>query len=1375
MATQLNIYVPRPGTLAALVSYLACWATADIVFGQSASFSGDTWVAGIDYRAGILSAFKEVNDQGGVNNRTLRLVSLDDQYIATNVPANVAQLLREPNLLALVGFTGSSPSVVGATLATAAKMPYVGALTGTPDIRRAQDTYVINLRSGYVDGVVTMLKLLVEKKLYKRISLVYQNDSFGIPAKVAITAAMENMKLSLAGLHAYTSAATENFDARAAEVWAKRPQGIVMFTAIGFFKPLVLALKRVTNEGITFVTGSWMNNDVRDFLVATPSIDPTNFYQTQVVPHPLSTTSNISADYRRAIRAYDGRTAYDYVSLEGYALGRFLIEALWRTLAVTPAAFLDAIYRTKMFDLDEMLAGPYSTTCLSGEDATEAARSSLCFCNQGLRYVETTQISSSYEYVTASDFTYPITQCSSSITSVQRPVLWASFVRSNSSHAVAGLTRTQSAMSHADVPGLHFINNAVEDGLPANVSTTRMYEIGNRSLLLGALSAMFIAPQDSYPVIPLFAQPALPAVAFQRNVLHVLATLQQEMFVNAKHLATVHNSTALYLLFSERYEAVYGVDIVKLVEESLETFNRAPDASIEFGDSTPLEVVLSAMPSSGTMIVLGLRYSSEVSALVAFLTKNEQMTLYLPFSDVALYWDILQEHNNCETLPQRVVFSTGLPNWMDPSSEFVAAYQAAVPAADIVHPLSAMGYALGRFVGFVVDRTGGDVEPSTFLSTLYRTSVVTVNEMTFGPFVETQCSDSDCLCNVGPRQVNTFRISSLLSASAAETTVRFSDCKVTYKLHAAKGLNVLMVALVATLLPLFVFVLLGVGGYYAKRKLKVAHAPKDASKKFCTMFVSLKKESVLWEQVPFAMAEITSRYTSVLRSAVSKSECYEVKMVGSAMMIVAKEPDRLLDCACVVTAEFAKIDWKAIVSSAKAKMKRAAQSAASQGGTQGNADDSQLGPGKSNDNHSCAKSNDNRSSAAHSNARESSAVASSRQSSESARSHYSKLEDLSVGFGIGVHRDLGRITYNESDNAYDYSGPCVDGAAVVSDAAAGDQVLVSQAAGTGAYEESRFTPYTTITLKKQEVKLLQFNPPGQAVRVFELNTDDANIDSIATALEQQTSGVAAKKIVVLEAFCPALQLDAKEQSREEFAASYVTKLKRIQEMVHREKAHLQSFTGGRLTITFNAAGPTPQAVRRAYIIANELLEEDFELGELTCGIACGKALVGNFKNADGQHNAVIGGVPEMALRLEMLCRMYADTCVLTTEAVMDELQLFALSQYIDIVRFPGSAKANGVLSIMGFKPVGANDEWMYELEGGAKADPYTATNAVYEKLLGGCDPNSEEVSSLVQKIPQPAEGATKMLGATQLDSILTACRGSPSLDAYLAGKSLLML
>ena len=237
-----------PRTLACfMILTLHCLAS-DLVFGQSASFSGGVWENGIPYRAGILAAFKEANDQGGVNGRLLRLVSIDDQYKAANIPGNVAQLLQqEPSMIGFVGFTGSSPCVTAASIAASKGLPLIGPYTGTADLRVTFNKYVINVRSGYNDEAVAMLKLLVETKRLKRISMIYQNDSFGIPAMNAVVSTLTQLKMSLAGLHTYNSAnlATEDFTARAAEVLAGKPQCVIMYAVPSFAIPIVKELQAV--------------------------------------------------------------------------------------------------------------------------------------------------------------------------------------------------------------------------------------------------------------------------------------------------------------------------------------------------------------------------------------------------------------------------------------------------------------------------------------------------------------------------------------------------------------------------------------------------------------------------------------------------------------------------------------------------------------------------------------------------------------------------------------------------------------------------------------------------------------------------------------------------------------------------------------------------------------------------------------------------------------------------------------------------------------------------------------------------------------------------------------------------------------------------
>ncbi|MDN5850830.1 MAG: ABC transporter substrate-binding protein, partial [Nitrococcus sp.] len=60
-----------------------------IVFGQSAALNGPAAELGRDMREGILAAFNEINETGGVHDRKLQLISYDDGYEPERAITNV--------------------------------------------------------------------------------------------------------------------------------------------------------------------------------------------------------------------------------------------------------------------------------------------------------------------------------------------------------------------------------------------------------------------------------------------------------------------------------------------------------------------------------------------------------------------------------------------------------------------------------------------------------------------------------------------------------------------------------------------------------------------------------------------------------------------------------------------------------------------------------------------------------------------------------------------------------------------------------------------------------------------------------------------------------------------------------------------------------------------------------------------------------------------------------------------------------------------------------------------------------------------------------------------------------------------------------------
>ncbi|MBC9867432.1 MAG: ABC transporter substrate-binding protein, partial [Opitutae bacterium] len=108
-----------------------------VIFGQSATFSGQNGKLGKHYKAGIEAAFGVRNDRGGVNGRSLKLISFDDAYEPSRAAANAEMFVSEDNVLAVIGGVGTPTAKRIVPVLKTAKIPFVGPFTGADFLRNA--------------------------------------------------------------------------------------------------------------------------------------------------------------------------------------------------------------------------------------------------------------------------------------------------------------------------------------------------------------------------------------------------------------------------------------------------------------------------------------------------------------------------------------------------------------------------------------------------------------------------------------------------------------------------------------------------------------------------------------------------------------------------------------------------------------------------------------------------------------------------------------------------------------------------------------------------------------------------------------------------------------------------------------------------------------------------------------------------------------------------------------------------------------------------------------------------------------------------------------------------------------------------------------
>ncbi|HXH43800.1 MAG TPA: ABC transporter substrate-binding protein [Bradyrhizobium sp.] len=318
-----------------------------ILFGQAAALEGPSAMLGRRMRQGIVAAFAEINDKGGVHGRKLRLISRDDGYDPDRSVAQTLSLIDDDKVFALIGAVGTPTAMATIPITSARNVPFIGPFTGAEFLRDLELPNVVNIRASYGAEAEAWIKHLTEDRKFKRIGIFYQDDSFGRDGLLGVKRALARRGLELAAEGTF-----ERNTRAVAQAWRmiKRadPEAIVM---VGTYGPCAEFIKLAHRSGFypTFVNISFVGANA---LAAELGPEGEGVIVSQVVPFPWDRSLKLVADYQAAQKAFDPALTPDFVSLEGYLAGRLAAAALEKTGPnPTRANLLRAINDIGRFDI----------------------------------------------------------------------------------------------------------------------------------------------------------------------------------------------------------------------------------------------------------------------------------------------------------------------------------------------------------------------------------------------------------------------------------------------------------------------------------------------------------------------------------------------------------------------------------------------------------------------------------------------------------------------------------------------------------------------------------------------------------------------------------------------------------------------------------------------------------------------------------------------------------------------------------------------------------------------------------------------------------------------------------------------------------------
>lgn len=185
MTGQANIARGAIAAIALMGSVTASWAQSpgvtdkEITLGTILPFSGPASSYATSGMAGI-AYFDKVNAEGGINGRTIKVISYDDGYSPPKTVEQARKLVESDEVLMLFSTFGTPTNVAIMKYMNIKKVPQLFVGTGgTIFGDHKKNPWTMGFRTSYQTEGQIYAKYLLKTKSDAKIAVLYQNDDFG--------------------------------------------------------------------------------------------------------------------------------------------------------------------------------------------------------------------------------------------------------------------------------------------------------------------------------------------------------------------------------------------------------------------------------------------------------------------------------------------------------------------------------------------------------------------------------------------------------------------------------------------------------------------------------------------------------------------------------------------------------------------------------------------------------------------------------------------------------------------------------------------------------------------------------------------------------------------------------------------------------------------------------------------------------------------------------------------------------------------------------------------------------------------------------------------------------------------------------------------
>ena len=256
----------------------------EIVVGTIQDLSGPLAGYGKQARAGMQLRIEELNEQGGVHGRKIKLLVEDSGYDPKRAVLAAQKLVNQDKIFIMAGHLGTAQNNAAMPIQFEKKVVNFMPLTAAREMYEAPNELKYALLSSYYDQMRLTLPQMVADRSAKKVCIIYQDDEFGLEVLRGSEAGLKTINMELTEKTSFKRGSTD-FSSQVAKMKSASCELVVLGTIIREtigtvaearktgFNPVFFASVAAYNDLIHKLGGKAMDGIYATMVVQNPYTD----------------------------------------------------------------------------------------------------------------------------------------------------------------------------------------------------------------------------------------------------------------------------------------------------------------------------------------------------------------------------------------------------------------------------------------------------------------------------------------------------------------------------------------------------------------------------------------------------------------------------------------------------------------------------------------------------------------------------------------------------------------------------------------------------------------------------------------------------------------------------------------------------------------------------------------------------------------------------------------------------------------------------------------------------------------------------------------------------------------------------------------------